>query len=212
MDWRPFALTFVWLPALLGQPTLRLDFGPANGPVWPGFELVTPGETYSKPTGYGFASRAGVHAYDRGEFLDDLRRDFVGGAAAAAFRVHLPPGRYRVFAILGDYNRTCYTSHVMSLSINGKQALQGFLEWFVPQTWVVDVRESLELALDGRWCLNALVVGPAVLLEMLYFRLLGRLAWVCDEDSRRELAEEDEEEEAENAEAIEIRSAPVDDF
>lgn len=60
----------------------------------------------------------------------------------------------------------------------------------------------------------AVCVAPAVLLEMLYFRLLGRLAWVCDEDSRRELAEEEaaEEEEEENAEETEIRSTPVDDF
>ncbi len=58
----------------------------------------------------------------------------------------------------------------------------------------------------------AMAVGPAVLLEMIYFRLLGRLAWICAEDSRRELAEEAEEEEQENAEVTEIRPAPVDDF
>ncbi len=57
-------------------------------------------------------------------------------------------------------------------------------------------------------------VAPAVLLEMIYFRLLGRLAWVCDEDARREQAEEEaaEAEEDENAEETEIRDTPVDDF
>ena len=59
----------------------------------------------------------------------------------------------------------------------------------------------------------ALLVAPAVLLEMIYFRLLGRLAWVCDEDARRERAEEEaEEKENENSETTEIRPAPVDDF
>lgn len=60
----------------------------------------------------------------------------------------------------------------------------------------------------------AMGVGPAVLLELIYFRLLGRLAWVCDEDSRKELAEKEaeEEEQRENAEETEIRPAPVDDF
>ena len=58
------------------------------------------------------------------------------------------------------------------------------------------------------------LVAPAVLLEMIYFRLLGRLAWVCDEDARREQAEEEEaeEEEKENPETTEIRPVPVDDF
>ena len=44
---------------------------------------------------------------------------------------------------------------------------------------------------------------------MIYFRLIGRLAWVCDEDSRRELAEEEAEEQRG---ATEIRPPPVDDF
>ncbi len=61
--------------------------------------------------------------------------------------------------------------------------------------------------------LMAIVAAPVVLLEMIYFRLLGRLAWVCDEDARKQLAEEeDEEDETENAEASEIRPVPVDVF
>lgn len=60
----------------------------------------------------------------------------------------------------------------------------------------------------------AIGVAPAMLLEMIYFRLLGRLAWICDEDSRKELAEaEDAEEDGqENDAATEIRPVPADDF
>ena len=55
---------------------------------------------------------------------------------------------------------------------------------------------------------------PMALAEMIYFRLIGRLAWVCDEDSRRELAEEEaaEEEAERHGKAAEIRPTPVDDF
>lgn len=81
---------------------------------------------------------------------------------------------------------------------------------FCAARYVQDITPSTALLLV------ALGVGPGVFWEMVYFRLLGRLAWVCDEDSRRELAaaEEAEEkaEEQESETAGEIRQTPVDDF
>ena len=56
-----------------------------------------------------------------------------------------------------------------------------------------------------------------VLSQLVYFRLLGRLAWVCAEDMRALEAEDEEEDEEEDRDDEEdappgIRPTPVDDF
>jgi hypothetical protein len=52
-----------------------------------------------------------------------------------------------------------------------------------------------------------------VVAQLTYFRLLGRLAWVCAEDQRALDAEEEEEDEEEEDESPpDIRPTPVDDF
>ncbi len=89
----------------------------------------------------------------------------------------------------------------------------GLLMYLVLLVFLLD-RYSAHVTIPIVFLTVAMGVGPAVLLEMIYFRLLGRLAWVCDEDSRKELAAEEaaEEEDLSNAEATEIRPVPVDDF
>ena len=69
----------------------------------------------------------------------------------------------------------------------------------------------LNLRTTGISLLNASEVAAV----MLYFRLLGRLAWVCDERFRQMQAEEEdeaEEETSEEDESPEIRPTPIDDF
>ncbi|MBN1911060.1 MAG: hypothetical protein JW818_15040 [Pirellulales bacterium] len=85
-------------------------------------------------------------------------------------------------------------------------------------TW--KVAEALEglVGLISVVIMASLATGMIlVATEFLYFRLLGRLAWVCDETVRRDLkeAEQAEQEAAEASEAEEepeVRSTPVDEF
>jgi len=99
-------------------------------------------------------------------------------------------------------------SFVFAFGLLGYLVLLGFLLPLLADYCKVEITIPLILLAV------ALGVGPAILLEMIYFRLIGRLAWVCDEDSRRELAEEKaaEEEAEKQREATEIRPPPVDDF
>jgi len=60
-----------------------------------------------------------------------------------------------------------------------------------------------------------LLAGAVVAAAMLYFRLLGRLAWVCDDRFRQEEdeePEEDEEEAPEDDDSPPIRPTPINDF
>jgi len=61
--------------------------------------------------------------------------------------------------------------------------------------------------------------GYGMVVEMLYFRLLGRLAWACDEYFRRHPSDEEDEDEerpappsSEEEEPPEIHPTPVNDF
>ncbi|MBN1590991.1 MAG: hypothetical protein JW888_15870 [Pirellulales bacterium] len=97
--------------------------------------------------------------------------------------------------------------------------------WVCGRTWIVFLLETcllgvglsllavgiehLRLGTSG----EVLLAGVGVAVAMLYFRLLGRLTWVCDERFRQKRAEEeDDEEPTEKTEEPEIRPTPVDDF
>jgi len=71
------------------------DFGPATGPVMPGFTRIDPSTTYSKERGYGLKNAQIWRAFDVLQ-PDPLYQDFIciqhGGLA-----VDLPNGKYHVF-------------------------------------------------------------------------------------------------------------------
>jgi hypothetical protein len=73
------------------------DFGPPAQSVAPGFTPVSPDDTYSDHTGWGWAADARPgRAWDV-TFPSRLLQDSVD-VQDAAFLVRLPPGRYRVMA------------------------------------------------------------------------------------------------------------------
>lgn len=59
-----------------------------------------------------------------------------------------------------------------------------------------------------------ILAGVLVAAAMLYFRLLGRLAWICDEYFRNEVEEDEEDEEDAEPEEEDppIRPTPINDF
>ena len=67
-----------------------------------------------------------------------------------------------------------------------------------------------------QWLILAACVMSSLIVaaELLYFRLLGRLAWICAEESRQaqEEQEEAEKQEREEDDDPEIHPTPVDDF
>ena len=99
-------------------------------------------------------------------------------------------------------------SFVLAFGLLGYIVLLGILlPWFADYF-------NVEITMPMFLLAVALGVGPGILFEMIYFRLIGRLAWVCDEDSRRELGEEEAAEEGagKRPETTDIRPPPVDDF
>lgn len=100
--------------------------------------------------------------------------------------------------------------------------------WLCGRTWVVFFLETclmgagLALLAAGVRYLGletlgiSLLAGAGVAAAMVYFRLLGRLAWVCDDRFRQEPAEdeedEDDQETPEETETPEIRPTPTGDF
>jgi len=93
---------------------------------------------------------------------------------------------------------------------------------FYIETCLIGLGVALVVAVVSRMARNAtgvaLVAGTGVAAAMLYFRLLGRLAWVCDEHFRQESAEEENEDEEEDDEPTPgaddppIRTTPINDF
>ncbi|NLE36775.1 MAG: zinc ribbon domain-containing protein [Pirellulaceae bacterium] len=102
--------------------------------------------------------------------------------------------------------------------------------WHCGRTWGVFYLETAVLGgtlLFAGFCFHAagfmnfagvaILGGLATFAAMLYFRLLGRVAWVCDERFRElraenEAGEDDDEGEFGDTTPSEIRPTPVDDF
>ncbi|ACT02284.1 glycosyl hydrolase family 95 catalytic domain-containing protein [Paenibacillus sp. JDR-2] len=65
------------------------------------FRKVTPDMIFTPYSGIGWERTDQLTAIDRGA-SDLLRRDFVGGAGEAVFRIELPKGRYDLLIVTGD--------------------------------------------------------------------------------------------------------------
>jgi hypothetical protein len=143
------------------QRVYRFDFGPERSKVWSKqFTGVTPRDVYSKDKGYGLIVDEIPDSGNCNNLLDPLRSDFIGGVGEAYFRLDISPGTYYVYLIAGNYWLTCYSPEMMNLSINGTPVFENFMNWFVPQRYVVNVTNALTLEMSGNWYLNALLVAP----------------------------------------------------
>ncbi|WP_127493256.1 glycosyl hydrolase family 95 catalytic domain-containing protein [Paenibacillus glycanilyticus] len=72
-----------------------------TGVLGQAFRKVTPDLIFTPYSGIGWERTEQLTAIDRGS-PDLLRRDFIGGAGDAVFRIELPKGRYDLLIVSGD--------------------------------------------------------------------------------------------------------------
>jgi len=75
------------------------DFGPKNGPTFPGFTAVTPESAYAKQQGFGWIGQPPADARNC-EHPDALFSDFVRMGNGTSFGVDLPNGEYTIYAVI----------------------------------------------------------------------------------------------------------------
>lgn len=87
----------------IAAPVMGFDFGPAKGPVWPGFRKVTPATAFKGGAKYGWDKPATwFYTVDYRRY-DPLTQDYCRPARGdATFFVALPNGRYLVTIVYGD--------------------------------------------------------------------------------------------------------------
>lgn len=110
---------------------LRLDLGPTDSPVAPGWQALTPADAYSPERGWGWEQAPDSafcrdqhwrgelppwHHWMRDLPVDPLTRDGIAAAQPAVLRVDVPPGRYVIRVWVGDYLEPATTQTV---SVNG---------------------------------------------------------------------------------------------
>jgi hypothetical protein len=79
---------------------LALDAGSATSDVYPGYQRLSPADTWDAAKGYGWVSGSPGDR-DRGG-LDALRRDFVLSTTPATLRLAVPAGAHEVYVLRGD--------------------------------------------------------------------------------------------------------------
>lgn len=163
------ALFLSMMPRTSAQQTsvplpLRLDFG---GPVVEsGWTQAGPETIDSAARGYGWVGATpDIRTRDRVQ-PDALRRDFVFGAKPVTFRIHVPPGLYRLTVISGDM---AYGDHGTKILLNVRGAvlpeMHPAITSFATLTTTVAVeKDPLDIILEARgasWTVNALTLESA---------------------------------------------------
>src|SRR5699024_9785597 len=85
-------------PAAANNGTLKFDFDTSKAPI--GYIAVSPENSYSAVTGYGFDLGTSPRAVDRG--VDALKGDFVTNNTPFYFSIKVPEGNYKITLTLGD--------------------------------------------------------------------------------------------------------------
>lgn len=110
------------------------DFGPKNGPTFPGFTAVSTDAGYSKEQGFGWLGQRPSDARNY-EHPDALLCDFVRMSGGETFAIDVPDGEYTVYAMLdaiGYWDYTHWSSRgieangveVLSEKVNSEQYLK----------------------------------------------------------------------------------------
>ncbi|HEX6443986.1 MAG TPA: glycosyl hydrolase family protein [Streptosporangiales bacterium] len=145
---------------------LALDAGGATSEVYPGYQRLSPGDTWDAGKGYGWAG--GTPGYrDRGG-LDALRRDFALATTPATLRISVPAGVHEVYALRGDAG---YSSGDTVVSEDGKVLADpggvlsaGQFQWFHFPLDGGTTGRTADLTVSGTggdyWRLVALTVQP----------------------------------------------------
>ena len=142
---------------------LALDAGADGGPVYAGYQPLTPATVYDAARGYGWVGTAPGFR-DRGA-PDDLRRDFTLSRTATRLRITVPAGPHHAYLLRGDAGFAAAPTVVSQdgavVSAPTDTLPAGRFAW---QSWTVDGGASgrtVDLTLTGVndfWRLNGLVV------------------------------------------------------
>lgn len=113
------------------RPTIRLDAGPSNQAVAPGFQPLDRTMAYTAERGYGFVTTSGLDDRNRGVQpgeLGAMTGDFVISGAPFEIRIDLPDGSYDLRTWSGDTIASSNTSfEVDGVSLGGGQVASGLV-------------------------------------------------------------------------------------
>ena len=118
---------FVLKPATkakLPENMLAFDFGTDTSRCWPGFTRVTKDSTYSDAAGCGFSGGGSRQHRDQGS-PDDIGRDNVTTAYSTepmVFSVKVAPGKYKVWAVVGDAGPYSFPRKPFTVKAEGHEA------------------------------------------------------------------------------------------
>ncbi len=149
-----------------------LDAGSATSDVYPGFQRLSPADTWNPAKGYGWVGTP-PDSREQGS-LDPLRRDLALGTSPATLRIAVPAGRHEVYVLRGDAGDDTGDITISegdtTLADPGDDLPTGQFQWF---------HFSLDGGPSGRTADLTVTAPPRECNEPCYFGT-GRNYWSID--------------------------------